>query len=101
MLALAALTRDDIASYVNDLFDVYLILLLIYILTNMLFSFGMRPPYSRALDAVLTFLREVSEPLLRVFRRFVPTIGMFDLSPLLAIVVLLVLQRLLVDLIQG
>jgi YggT family protein len=101
MLALAALTRDDIASYVNALFDVYLILLLVYILTNLLFSFGMRPPYTRASDAVLTFLREVSEPLLRIFRRFIPPIGMVDLSALLAIILLVVVQRLLVDLIRG
>jgi YggT family protein len=101
MLALAALTRDDVANYVGDLFDVYLILLLVYILSNMFFSFGGRPPYWRALDVFLTFLREVIEPYLAFFRRFVPALGMIDLSPLLAIIVLVVVRTLLVDAIQG
>lgn len=101
MLALAALTRDDIANYIGDLFDVYLVLLLIYILTNLVFSFGARPPYWRVVDQLLTFLREVSEPYLRLFRRFIPALGMFDLSPLVAIIVLIIVRTLLVDLIQG
>jgi len=101
MLALAALTRDDIANYVGDLFDVYLILLLIYILSNLVFSFGARPPYWRWLDQVLTFLREVSEPYLRIFRRFIPSLGMVDLSPMVAIIVLIVVRTVLVNLISG
>ncbi len=31
-------------------------------LANLVLSFGARPPYSRAFDAVLGFLRDVSEP---------------------------------------
>jgi YggT family protein len=101
MLALAALTRFDIADYVGDLFDVYLILLLVYILSNLLFSFGARPPYWRGTDAVLTFLRDVSEPYLKIFRRFIPSLGMFDLSPLIAIILLVIVRTLLVNAIQG
>ena len=59
MLALAV-TRDDIANYVSALFEVYIVLIFLYILLNLLFSFGMRPPYSRWTDAVMSFLRDVS-----------------------------------------
>ena len=55
-------------------------MIILYVLLNMMFSFGLRPPYSRYTDAVLGFLRDVCEPYLRIFRRFIPTIGMFDLS---------------------
>ena len=91
MLALA-ITRDDIASYVQTLFWVYILIIFIYILLNMMFSLGLRPPYSRALNAFLTFLRDVSEPYLRLFRRIIPSAGMFDFSPMVAIIVLYVLQ---------
>ena len=91
MLALA-ITRDDIASYVQTLFWVYILIIFIYILLNMMFSLGLRPPYSRALNAFLTFLRDVSEPYLRLFRRVIPSAGMFDFSPMVAIIVLYVLQ---------
>jgi YggT family protein len=96
MLALASV-RSDIANYVGALFEVYIVLIFIYILLNLLFSFGMRMPYARWTDTVLNFLRDVCEPYLRVFRRVIPSIGMLDLSPVVAIIVLYVVRTLLVD----
>jgi YggT family protein len=96
MLALA-ITRVDVSNYVSALFTVYIVLIFVYILANLLLSFGLRPPYSRASDAVLGFLRDVSEPYLRVFRRFIPPIGMLDLSPMVAIIVLYVVRTLVVN----
>lgn len=100
MIAFASV-RGDIASYVSDVVEVYLVLLLIYIVLNIMFSLGVRPPYSRASDAILGFLRDVSEPYLRVFRRFIPTIGQIDLSPMLAILVLYFVQSLVASAIRG
>ncbi len=99
--ALAAITRVDVANYVQTLLEVYVVIILVYILTNMLFAFGLRPPYSRWTDAVLNFLRDVSEPYLRIFRKFIPAIGMFDLSPIVALIVLQVVGLLIVNLIKG
>ena len=64
----------------------------LYILLNLLFSFGMRLPYSRWSDVLLNFLRDCSEPYLRVFRKFIPPIGAFDFSPMIAIIVLYIVQ---------
>ena len=100
MLALAT-TRADIANYVSALFIVYVVLIFAYILLNLLFSFGMRPPYSRYTDVVLNFLRDVSEPYLRLFRRFIPQVGAFDFSPMVAIIVLYIVRSLVVGAIQG
>jgi YggT family protein len=100
MLALAT-TRSDIASYVQALFEVYIVLIFVYILLNLLFSFGMRLPYARWSDALLNFLRDVSEPYLRLFRRFIPPLGAIDLSPMVAIIVLYFAQSLLVSVIGG
>ena len=44
MIALAAVTRGDIANYVQALFLVYILLIFVYILLNMMFSLGLRPP---------------------------------------------------------
>ena len=100
MLAIG-LTRVDIANYVSALFTVYILLIFIYILVNLLFSFGMRTPYARWTDAILTFLRDVCEPYLRLFRRFIPQIGMLDLSPMLAIILLYFVRTLIVNAIAG
>ena len=101
MNVLAAVTRHDIANYVSALFTVYILLIFIYILLNLMFSLGVRPPYSRWTDAVLNFLRDVSEPYLRIFRRFIPPIGMFDLTPMIAIFVLYFVRTLIVNAISG
>ncbi len=100
MLALG-LTRIDIANYVDALFTVYILLIFVYILLNLLFSFGVRPPYARWSDAVVNFLRDVCEPYLRIFRRLIPPIGMFDLTPMIAIIVLYFVRTIVVNAIQG
>lgn len=101
MILVAASARTDVANYVSALFEVYIALIFIYILLNLLFSFGLRAPYARWSDAVLSFLRDVSEPYLRLFRRFIPPLGAFDLSPMIAIIVLYVAQSLIHSAIAG
>jgi YggT family protein len=101
VITLAALTRGDIANYVQALFLVYILLIFVYILLNMMFSLGLRPPYSRVTDAIMNFLRDVCEPYLRLFRRFIPPIGMFDFTPMVAIIVLYIVQYIVVKLIGG
>lgn len=100
-MLLAASARGDIANYVSDLFGVYIALILIYVLANLVFAFGLRPGYSRWLDRVLTFLRDVCEPYLRIFRRLIPGMGMMDFSPIIAIIVLGVISSIVVSLIRG
>ena len=97
----AALTRNDIADYVSALITVYTLLIFAYILTSLIFSFGGRMPYARWSDAILSFLRDVCEPYLRIFRRFIPLIGPLDLSPIVAIVVLQIVGSIIVNAIRG
>ena len=99
-MILLALTRDDIAGYVDALFLVYMILIFGAILISWVESLG-RMPYNRYLRGVVDFVREVTNPYLRLFRRFIPPIGMLDLSPIVAIIVLLIAQAVVVGLIRG
>ena len=43
-------------------------------------------------NRVMRFLMNVTEPLLGPLRRIVPTVGMFDISPLVAFIILWILQ---------
>jgi YggT family protein len=96
-----AISRGDVADYVSALFIVYIIL----IFARILISFLPRVPYSRPLRAVLDFVTETTDPYLNLFRRFLPPVGgggfALDLSPMLGIIVLFVLQALIVGLIEG
>lgn len=99
---LAAVTRADVADYVDTLLLVYIVLIFIRILM----SWIPRIPYNRVLNAVLTFVRDVTDPYLNLFRRVLPPVrlgpGALDLSPILATFVLLIVgQGILVPLIRG
>jgi YggT family protein len=100
MIPIAA-TRDVIADYVGALFLVYLALIVIRVLLTWI----PRLPYNRALRAAVGFVEEVTDPYLNLFRRFLPPIGgggfALDLSPILAIILLFILQRVVVGLIAG
>jgi YggT family protein len=96
-----ASTRSDIAGYVQTLVFVYTILIVAYILSSMFFQVGGRLPYSRGLNAVMGFLRDVCEPLLRIFRRFLPPLGPLDLSPMVAIIALNIVGAIVANLIEG
>ena len=93
--------RDEIADYVGTIFLVYTLLIIAYILSSMFFAFGGRVPYSRWSSAVLGFLRDVCEPYLAVFRRFIPALGPIDLSPIVAIFVLNIAARIITGVIAG
>jgi YggT family protein len=97
-----ATARDQIANFVSALLWVYIILIFAYIVTSLIFSFGGRIPYARWSSAALGFLRDVVEPYLGLFRRFIPPIGPIDISPIAAILVLQIVgQVLIVGLIRG
>jgi YggT family protein len=98
---LAALTRSDVADYVDALFLVYIILIFL----NVLSSWIPRMPYNRWLRAVLDFVAETTNPYLNLFRRVIPPLGggglALDLSPMIGIVVLFIARGLIVALIRG
>ena len=96
-----ATIRHDIARYVSALATVYLILIFAYVVISIMYSVGIRPPYSRWWNAIVEFLRQVVEPYLRIFRRFLPTFGPLDLSPLVATFVLIIVSQIVVSLIEG
>lgn len=87
--------RGSAADFVSALAWVYTLIIIAYILTSLVFSAGLRIPYSRWSDAGLSFLRDVCEPYLRLFRRILPSFGGLDFSPIVAIILLQVAGRLI------
>jgi len=75
-------------TFVNVFVTVYALVIFLYIITSWL-----RLPYSPWLNRIQRFLYDVSEPYLRLFRRFLPSFGPLDLSPMIAIIVLIILGQ--------
>jgi YggT family protein len=101
MTAVLATFRQDLANYVQAVFYVYTLLIIAYILSSLFFAFGGRLPYARWSSALLGFLRDVCEPYLSIFRRFIPAIGPLDLSPLVGILLLNIVGSVVANLIAG
>jgi YggT family protein len=97
MTLVLATARVELANYLSALIYVYTLLILLHIVVQWLFAFGLRPPYSRASSAALGFLRDICEPFLRIFRRLIPSFGAIDLSPIVAILVLGIVNRVVVE----
>jgi len=96
-----ATAAESVADFIRALAIVYTILIIAYILSSMFFAFGGRVPYSRWSDALLGFLRDVCEPYLSIFRRFIPTIGPLDLSPIVAIFVVQIVAGVLASVVEN
>lgn len=96
-----AVTRGDVADYVETLALVYLVLIFVRIVI----SWIPRMPYNRWLNMFLTFVTDVTDPYLNLFRRFIPPLrvgpGALDLSPIIGTFVLLIVSGLVAGLIRG
>jgi YggT family protein len=98
---IAAIGRADVADYLSTLLNIYIVLIFIRILM----SWFQRIPYYRALNAVLEFVREVTDPYLNLFRKFIPMVrigpGALDLSPIVATFALLIVGQIVIGLVRG
>jgi YggT family protein len=71
---------------------VYFLLIFAYILMSWI-----QLPYSIWLNRIQRFLYDVCEPYLRIFRRFLPSFGPLDLSPMVAIIVLWIASQVVIN----
>lgn len=56
----------------------------------------MDPAHANSLVRVQRFLYDICEPYLRIFRRFVPSLGPLDLSPIVGLLALGLIERLVI-----
>jgi YggT family protein len=77
-LTLLADAVGTLERFVSVFVWVYILLIFAYVLSS-----WVRVP--DALRPLVTFLRDVCEPYLRLFRRVLPTLGPVDLSPIVAV----------------
>jgi len=95
-LALLYDTAGSVQTFVDTFIYVYILLIFAYVLTSLV-----RLPYRPWLNRVQRFLYDVCDPYLRLFRRFIPAFGPLDVSPMIAVVSLIVVQQILDSVIQA
>ena len=99
-MTLLAISRDDVADFVYT----FAVVLFILVFIRVIMSFLPRIPYYRWLDAFLTFVTQVTDPLLAPFRRIPPirigALGL-DLAPMILMFLLLFGGGIAAALIRG
>jgi YggT family protein len=88
-VGLLADLATSLQSFVRVFVGIYVLLIFAYVLLS-----WVQLPYSGTAAAVQRFLDEVCSPYLNLFRGRIPTFGPLDLSPIIAVAVLLVAAEL-------
>ncbi len=96
VIAVLADTASSLQSFVRVFVSIYILLILAYVLLSWI-----QLPYSGVASTVQRFLDEVCRPYLGLFRGRIPSLGPLDLSPIVAVVVLLVAAALVNSLIGA
>lgn len=87
-IGLLADAASSLQSFVTVFTSIYILCILAFVLLSWI-----QLPYSGVAASLQRFLDEVCRPYLGLFRGRIPTIGPLDLSPIVAVVVLLVASR--------
>lgn len=77
--------------------DLVFTLLNLAVLARVLLSWVRVSPYHPAVE----FLYRITEPILAPLRRVIPPVGMVDISPVIALLLLQIVQQVLVAIIRG
>ena len=72
--------------------DLYWWLVIIQAVISWLIAFNVINTYSRPVAMVLDFLYRITEPALRPIRRFVPPFGGLDLSPVILLLIIWLIE---------
>ena len=89
-LHVLATAQSTVMSFIDVFIGVYTLMILAYIILTLV------PPGSiPGLGGARRFLDDVCSPYLALFRRFVPPVGPLDLSPMVAVIGLILIDRFL------
>ncbi len=88
---------NSLLGLIIQIIDLYKLVLLIYIIATWLISFNIINTSNRFIYSVMEILYRLSEPSLRLVRKYVPTFGNIDISPIIVYLLLWFIQSLLIE----
>lgn len=88
---------DDVAAWVSTLIGLFIIC----VIGRVILSWVTIAPVSPVARGIVDFFHDTTDWYLRAFRRVIPPFGPLDLSPMIAILVLIIVQRFSTRVIAG
>lgn len=81
-----------IAYLINQIIDLYIIVLIVTIIMSWLIGFGVINRYNSVVEAILRITTALTEPVLKPIRNVLPSFGGLDLSPIVVFLGLRAIQ---------
>ena len=88
---------NSLLGLIIQIINLYKLVLLIYIIATWLISFNIINTSNRFIYSAMEILYRLSEPSLRLVRKYVPTLGNIDISPIIVYLLLWFIQSLLIE----
>ena len=88
---------NSLLGLIIQIINLYKLVLLIYIIATWLISFNIINTSNRYIYSAMEILYRLSEPSLRLVRKYVPTFGNIDISPIIVYLLLWFIQSLLIE----
>ena len=80
-----------------QIISLYKFVIIIYIIATWLINFNVINTSNRFVYSLMEALYKLSEPSLRIVRKYIPNFGNIDISPIIVFILLEFSQRLLVE----
>ena len=88
---------NSLLGLIIQIINLYKLVLLIYIIATWLISFNVINTSNRFIYSAMEILYKLSEPSLRLVRKYVPAFGNIDISPIIVYLLLWFVQSLLIE----
>ena len=86
-----------LVQLIDMILGIFTWILVIYIVLSLLMSFGVINAYNRFVNIVFDGLQRLIEPILGPIRRFLPSTGALDFSPIVVFIAIWAIRSLLAE----
>ena len=88
---------NSLLYLIIQIISLYKFVLIIYIITTWLINFNVINTSNRFVYSLMEILYKLSEPSLRIVRKYIPNFGSIDISPIIVYLALEFFQRLILE----
>ena len=88
---------NSLLGLLIQIIDLYKLVLIAYIIFTWLIAFNIVNTGNRIVYSIMDILFRLCDPSLRIVRRYIPTFGNIDISPIIVFLFLWFLQSLLIE----
>ena len=88
---------NSLLFLIIQIISLYKLVIIIYIIATWLINFNVINTSNRFVYSLMEALYKLSEPSLRIVRKYIPNFGNIDISPIIVFILLEFSQRLLIE----